>query len=65
MNDKVIQLHDRITVTFSPKVSRLIREEQERQIGEGRRRQTIEEIVEDAVTHHCEALAIEWIPIRK
>jgi hypothetical protein len=63
-SDNVVQLHDCVTVTFSPAVSKLIRAEMERQIREGWRRQTAEEVVEDAVTFHCEALATNWIEVR-
>ena len=61
MADKTdnVQLHERITVTFSPKVSNLIRAEMERQIREGWHRKTAQEIAEEAVTFHCEALGIK------
>jgi hypothetical protein len=56
----VIHLHDRLKITLSPKATRLIREEIARQIREGQPVQTVGEIVEDAVTFHCEALATKW-----
>jgi cold shock protein len=64
-NDNVVQLHDYITVTFSPKVSKLIRAEMERQVREGWRQDTIEEIVEYAVTFHCKAMATKIIDVMR
>jgi hypothetical protein len=56
-DDNVAQLHDCITVTCSPKVSKLIRAEVEQQIREGWRQKTVDEIAEEALTFHRKALA--------
>jgi hypothetical protein len=55
----VVQLHDRITVTFSPALSKLIRAEMERQIRKHGSSETEGEIVASAVRWHCEAMATE------
>jgi Thiamine pyrophosphate enzyme, N-terminal TPP binding domain len=54
----VVQLNDRITVTFSLALSKLIRAEIERQKRKGRS-ETAGEIVASAVRWHCEAMATE------
>ncbi len=56
----VVQLHNRLKITLSPTATRLIREEIERQIREGQPVQTVDEIVEDAVTDHCQTMATKW-----
>jgi hypothetical protein len=58
--DNVVELPERIAVTLSPKVSKLIKAEMERQIREGCCRQTAVQIVEDAVRHYTEVLASKW-----
>jgi hypothetical protein len=55
----VVELHERITVTFPPAVSKLIRAEIERQIREGVRVQTAQEIAEEGTRHVCEVMAME------
>lgn len=60
MNEKVVKL-ERISVSLSPKVSRLIRAEMERRSRKGARHQTVEEIAEQAIEFHCQALATRWI----
>jgi hypothetical protein len=63
-SDNIVQLHDRITVTFSPEVSKLIRIEIERQRRERPDRiQMPEEIAEECVQFHCEAMATDWIEV--
>jgi hypothetical protein len=55
---EVIQLHpDRITVTLSAKVSRLIWAEMERLGRKGLRVKTPEEIVEESTEFTCSAMA--------
>jgi hypothetical protein len=64
--DNVVQLHDRITVTFSREVSRLIRQEIERQRRERPHRiQTPLELAEEMVRSLCEAMATDWIEVRR
>jgi hypothetical protein len=55
----VVQLQDRITVTFSPALSKLIKAEMARQIRKHGRSETAEEIVASAVRWHCEAMAMD------
>jgi pyruvate/2-oxoglutarate dehydrogenase complex dihydrolipoamide dehydrogenase (E3) component len=55
----VVKLHDRITVTFSPSMSKLIKAEMARQIRKHGRSETVEEIVASAVRWHCEAMAMD------
>ena len=59
MMAEIIELHDRITVTFSPEISRLIRAEMKRS-GE-----TAEEIASDATKFACEAMAVEYIEVKR
>jgi len=63
----IIELHDRITVTFSPEISKLIREEIERQRREypHRKPETAEEIASDATKMACEAMAVEYIEVKR
>jgi ribosomal 50S subunit-recycling heat shock protein len=70
MTDKpsnVIELHDRITVTFSPAVTRLIKAEIERQhrTRAPERVQTALEIAEEHVRDYCETMAMELIEVRR
>ena len=70
MTDKssnVVDLHDRITVTFSPAVSRLIKAEIERQrrTRAPERVQTAQEIAEEHVRDYCETMATELIEVRR
>ena len=62
----IIDLHDRITVTFSPEISKLIREEIERKRREypHLKLETAEEFVSEHVKFWCEAMAIE-IEVRR
>ncbi len=53
----VVQLHNCLKITLSPRATRLIREEIAHQIREGQPVQTVDEVVENAVTFHFEALA--------
>ena len=57
MNDKIVRLRDQITVTLSPKATRLVRAEIERQKRDGREPQTPEQIVEEGTIFVCEAMA--------
>ena len=56
----IARLHDRITITLSAKVTRLVRAEIRRQEREGDVPQTAEEIVEEGTTFVCEAMARPW-----
>ena len=59
-DDNVIELHDRITVTFSPEISKLIRAEIEwqRRKYPGRKLGTAEEFVSEQVKFWFEAMAL-------
>jgi hypothetical protein len=60
----IIELHERITVTFTAETSRLIRAEMERQRRQSTYEpQTPEEFVEKEIRFHCEAMAPEIDPI--
>ena len=66
-NDNVIELHDRITVTFSPEISKLIRAElewQRREYPSLKVPETAEEFVSEQVKFWFEAMAIE-IEVRR
>ena len=55
----IIELHDRISVTFSPEISKLIRAEMKRS---GR---TAEEIASEGTKFVCEAMAAEFIEVKR
>jgi hypothetical protein len=62
----VVELHDRITVTLSPVVTKLIKAEIERQRRERPHRiQTPDELADECVRFHCEAMATDWIEVRQ
>ena len=60
MTGKIVNL-ERLSITLSPKVTKLLRAEMERQAREGKRQQRPEEIVEEAVTFVCEANATRML----
>ena len=67
MANNVVDLHDRITVTFSSAVTRLIKAEIERQrrTRAPERVQTAQEIAEEHVRDYCETMATELIEVRR
>ena len=63
MTDKasVVKLHDRITVTFSPGITKLLKAEIERQrkVYAPDRVQTPDELAEMCVRFHCESMVTD------
>jgi len=65
--ENVVKLHERVTVTFSAEVSKMIRAEVERQRREcsWREPQTAEEIAEEQVKELCDAMSYDYVRVKR